>query len=239
MQESKHQSISEFSQDSSRDLSHWQPRPAPATLTLRGRYVTLEPLHASHADPLWEAVHAHNDVFAFLSNGPFANETVMMEWLERWRHAEKAILFAILPVETGRAAGWASYLRAVPQHGVIEVGNILFSPELQRTRAATESMYLMARHVFDTLGYRRYEWKCNVENHASRRAAERLGFSFEGIFRQHMVLKGHNRDTAWHSMLDREWPARKRALEAWLDPENFDSDGFQRLSLGQFLTESV
>jgi RimJ/RimL family protein N-acetyltransferase len=118
-----------------------------------------------------------------------------------------------------------------PAMGVIEVGNILLSPSLQRTTAATEAMYLMARHVFDDLGYRRYEWKCNAENQPSRRAARRFGFTFEGIFRQHMVIKGRNRDTAWFSMLDGEWPASKQAFESWLDPVNFDSDGKQRAAL--------
>jgi RimJ/RimL family protein N-acetyltransferase len=129
------------------------------------------------------------------------------------------------------AAGYASYMRIDPAHGVVEVGNILLSPSLQRTTAATEAMYLMARHVFDDLGYRRYEWKCNAENQPSRRAALRLGFKFEGIFRQHMVIKDRNRDTAWFAMLDREWPERKRAFEAWLDPENFDARGVQKTSL--------
>jgi RimJ/RimL family protein N-acetyltransferase len=129
------------------------------------------------------------------------------------------------------ALGYASYLRMEPAHGVIEVGNILLSPALQRTTAATEAMYLMARHVFDDLGYRRYEWKCNALNNPSRRAAQRLGFTFEGIFRQHMVIKGCNRDTAWFSMLDHEWPARKHAFEAWLDPSNFDAAGRQRRPL--------
>jgi RimJ/RimL family protein N-acetyltransferase len=156
-----------------------------------------------------------------------------MESVERWRQAEHAVLLAILPTETARAAGWASYMRITPAHGVIEVGNILFSPALQRTRAATEAMYLMARHVFEDLGYRRYEWKCNAENAPSRRAALRFGFTFEGIFRQHMVVKGHNRDTAWFAMLDHEWPVRKRAFEAWLQPENFDDDGHQRRTLAE------
>jgi RimJ/RimL family protein N-acetyltransferase len=168
-----------------------------------------------------------------MAHGPYASASAMLESLNRWREAEKAILFAIIPVETGTAAGWASFMRIKPQHGVIEVGNVVFSPMLQRSRAATEAMYLMASHIFDRLGYRRYEWKCNAENAASRRAAQRLGFTFEGIFRQHMVTKGRNRDTAWFSMLDEEWPGRKRAFEAWLDPANFDADGKQRRSLTQ------
>ncbi len=140
------------------------------------------------------------------------------------------IFFATISAEIGAAAGYASFMRMDPANGVIEVGNILLSPALQRTTAATEAMYLMARHVFD-LGYRRYEWKCNAANLPSRRAAERLGFTFEGIFRQHMVIKGRNRDTAWFSMLDHEWPDRKAAFEAWLDPANFDADGRQRTAL--------
>jgi RimJ/RimL family protein N-acetyltransferase len=134
---------------------------------------------------------------------------------------------------SGVAAGYASYMRMDPAQGVIEVGNILLSPALQRTTAATEAMYLMACHIFEDLGYRRYEWKCNSKNEPSRRAALRLGFTFEGIFRQHMVVKGQNRDTAWFSMLDKEWPARKSSFEAWLDPANFDGDGRQRKSLAQ------
>jgi RimJ/RimL family protein N-acetyltransferase len=132
---------------------------------------------------------------------------------------------------TGRAVGYASYLRIEPAHRVIEVGSILYTPLLQRTRGATEAMYLMARYIFEELGYRRYEWKCDSRNEPSRRAAERLGFTFEGIFRQHMIVKGGNRDTAWYSMLDSEWGERKAAFERWLDPGNFDAAGRQRTGL--------
>jgi RimJ/RimL family protein N-acetyltransferase len=217
------------------NLLHWQPVQPPAPVTLRGRYVTLEPLHASHADGLWQAVSRHDDLWAWLPLGPYANQTAMLETLERWREAEKAVLLAIVPAGAGLAAGWASFMSAKPQHAVVEVGHVLFSPRLQRSRAATEAMYLMAGHVFDTLGYRRYEWKCNALNQASRRAAQRLGFTFEGIFRQHMVVKGQNRDTAWFSMLDHEWPARKHAFEAWLSPANFDDEGFQKRSMTEVL----
>jgi len=232
--------------ESTPTLLDWKPPPRPGPVTLRGRNVTLEPVNAErHAEALWEAVRGHDELWAWLAAGPHANETAMMEALERWRQAESAVLLAIVPAETadpgsqrrghglpgGRAAGWASYMRIKPGHGVIEVGNVLFSPSLQRTAAATEAMYLMASHVFDHLGYRRYEWKCNALNLASRRAAERLGFTFEGIFRQHMVVKGQSRDTAWFAMLDHEWPARKRAFEAWLEPENFDEAGRQRRPL--------
>ena len=202
----------------------WRPVPPPRPVTLRGRYVTLEPLSAErHAAALWQATEGHDELWTWLAQGPYANGIEMMDALERWRQAESAVLLAIVPAETGLAAGWASYMRIKPAHGVIEVGNVLFSPSLQRTRAATEAMYLMAGHAFDRLGYRRYEWKCNAGNLPSRR--------FEGIFRQHMVVKGRSRDTAWFAMLDHEWPARKRAFEAWLDPANFDENGKQLKSL--------
>jgi len=217
-------------------LLNWKPSAPPAPLVLRGRYVTLESLDISHGDALWQAVQGHDHLWTWLANGPYASPTGIIESLESWRDAEKAILFAIVPAETGQAAGWASFMRIKPRHGVIEVGNVLFSPALQRSRAATEAMYLMARHVFESLGYRRYEWKCNALNAASRRAAERFGFTFEGIFRQHMVVRDRSRDTAWFSMLDQEWPAHKQSFEAWLDPANFDEHGQQRQSLGSFRT---
>jgi RimJ/RimL family protein N-acetyltransferase len=142
------------------------------------------------------------------------------------------LYFAIIGQSTQRAAGRTSYLRIDTKHRVIEVGGLLYAPALQRTRGATEAMYLMARHAFEDLGYRRYEWKCNALNEASRRAALRLGFTFEGIFRQHQIVKSRNRDTAWFSMLDSEWPRCKEALERWLDPENFLPSGKQKRRLG-------
>ncbi len=192
---------------------NWKPVPRPGATTLRGRYVTLEPLDATrHGEALFEAVKGHDELWTWLAAVPEANAAKMMEHLEHWQETERAMLLAIIPADTGRAAGHASYMRIKPAHGVIEVGNVLFAPALQRTRAATEAMYLMARHVFEDLGCRRYEWKCNALNEPSRRAALRLGFTFEGIFRQHMVAKDRNRDTAWFSMLDYEWPARRRAF---------------------------
>jgi RimJ/RimL family protein N-acetyltransferase len=203
-------------------------------VTLRGRYVTLEPLEAErHAAALWQAVNGHDGVWTWLFDGPYATEADLRQAIEEKQAATNAVFLAIVPGETGQAAGYASYMRMEPGHGAVEVGNILLGPSLQHTTAATEAMYLMAGHVFDHLGYRRYEWKCNAENEPSRRAALRLGFTFEGIFRQHMVIKDRSRDTAWFSMLDHEWPARKRAFEAWLDPANFDRDGRQRRSLAQ------
>jgi RimJ/RimL family protein N-acetyltransferase len=207
----------------------WNSAQEAVPTTLHGRTVTLEPLDAErHSTALWEAVSGHDELWTWLFDGPYASEADLRQAIAKRQATSGFVFLAIVPVATGTAAGWASYLRMEPAHGVIEVGNILFSPGLQHTTAATEAMYLMASHVFDHLGYRRYEWKCNALNLPSRRAAERLGFTFEGIFRQHMVIKGQSRDTAWFSMLDSEWPARKRAFEAWLDPANFDANGHQR-----------
>ena len=194
--------------------------------------MTLEPLNAErHASDIWQAVAGYNELWTWLFDGHFSTEAGLRQAIEEKQAASSAIFLAIVPEITGQAVGWASLMRAEPAHGVIEVGNILFAPPLQRTTAATEAMFLMATHVFDHLGYRRYEWKCNALNLPSRRAAERLGFTFEGIFRQHMVIKAQSRDTAWYSMLDREWPARKQAFNTWLAQANFDSEGRQLQSL--------
>lgn len=214
---------------------HWKPVSLPRREPMEGRTVTLEPLDAGrHAADLWQAVRGHDDLWAWMGDGPYSTEQGFTLWLQRKQNAADMIFFAIVPRGLGRAAGYACYLRMEPVHGVIEVGNILMSPALQRTTAATEAMYQMARHVFDDLGYRRYEWKCNALNEPSRKAALRYGFSFEGIFRQHMVIKDRNRDTAWFAMLDAEWPDRKAAFEKWLDPANFDAEGRQRKSLARF-----
>jgi RimJ/RimL family protein N-acetyltransferase len=192
----------------------------------------LEPLDARlHGADLWSGVCGHDEVWNWLADGPYASEAELHRALEKKQAGANAVFLAILSEANGCAEGYASYMRMEPAHGVIEVGNILLSPSLQRTTAATEAMYLMARHVFEDLGYRRYEWKCNALNEPSRRAALRLGFTFEGIFRQHMVIKDRSRDTAWFSMLDHEWPARKHAFESWLNPANFDADGKQKQSL--------
>lgn len=213
-------------------LPEWKPVPLPRPVTLRGRYATLEPLDAArHTEALWEAVRGHDELWTWMWDVPYASEVELRRAITEKQAGTNAVFLAIVPGATGLAAGYASYMRMEPAHGVVEVGNILLAPALQRTTAATEAMYLMARHAFDDLGYRRYEWKCNAENAPSRRAALRLGFTFEGIFRQHMVVKGRSRDTAWFSLLDREWPARKRIFEAWLAEENFDAEGRQRRSL--------
>ena len=183
--------------------------------------------------PLWDAVSGHDELWAWLADGPYEDEEALRRAIADKQESTSAVFLAILPTGTDLAAGYASFMRMEPAHGVVEVGNILMSPGLQRTPAATEAMYLMASHIFDHLGYRRYEWKCNAENQPSRRAALRLGFNFEGIFRQHMVIKDCNRDTAWFSMLDCEWPARKRAFEAWLDGGNFDEAGQQKRRLAE------
>jgi len=216
------------------DLSSWKSVPAPVPASLAGKYVRLEPLSAErHAAELWRGVEGHDGVWDYLADGPYANEAEMRAALEAKEHGTAAVFLAIVPRTSGKTEGYASFMRMDPANGVIEVGNILMTPPLQRTIAATEAMYLMARHIFEDLGYRRYEWKCNANNAPSRRAALRYGFTFEGIFRQHMIVKGRNRDTAWFSMLDSEWPARKAAFEAWLDPANFDPDGRQRQSLAE------
>lgn len=199
-----------------------------------GRTMTLEPLDAArHTESIWQAVKDHDEVWQYLFDGPYATQEHLARDLAEKQAATDRVFYAIISATAGKALGYASLMRIDRAHGVIEVGNILLSPALQHTTAATEAMYLMARHVFD-LGYRRYEWKCNAENQPSRRAALRLGFTYEGIFRQHMVVKGRNRDTAWFSILDGEWPARRSAFDAWLDPANFKDDGSQLRALNSF-----
>lgn len=220
-----------------KNLGQWQPVPFPGQVTLKGGWVDLHPLSAAqHTHALWQAVLGHDEVWDWLGDGPYAREEELYTALELKEKGAAARFFAILskvaPGALGTAVGYASLMRMDPVNGVIEVGNVMFSPQLQRTPAATEAMYLMARYVFEELGYRRYEWKCNALNLPSRGAALRLGFTFEGVFRQHMVIKGKNRDTAWYSMLDSEWPERKAAFETWLAADNFDAEGRQRRKLG-------
>ena len=187
-----------------------------------------------HGADLQEAQSGAPEIWKYLPEGPFAGETDFRAWLVARAAAADPLFYAIVDRASGRATGMASFLRITPEHGVIEVGYIWYSLVLQRTPAATETMYLMARHVFEDLGYRRYEWKCNELNAPSRRAALRLGFTYEGVFRQHMVVKDQNRNTAWYSMLDSEWPAAKAAFESWLEPDNFDADGRQLRGLADF-----
>ena len=215
-------------------VPHWSPRPRPSRATIEGRFCRLEPLDADrHATALHEAYAADRErrIWTYLPYGPFESAAEYRGFVEAVQGKDDPVFYAIVDLETGRPLGVASYLRIDPAMGTIEVGSICFSPSLQRSPLATEAMYLMMRHVFDDLGYRRYEWKCNSRNAASIAAARRLGFQFEGVFRQMMVAKGRNRDTAWLSILDREWPAAKAAFEAWLDPANFDASGAQRRRL--------
>jgi RimJ/RimL family protein N-acetyltransferase len=210
------------------------PARRPIRTTLPGRVATLAPLDPQlHGSALYEWIQgeAGERVWQYLFEGPFADRAAFDVHLKRIAASEDPLFFAILDNASGSAVGYASYMRIEPVHRVIEVGSILYTPRLQQTTLATEAMYLMARHVFDDLGYRRYEWKCNALNAPSRRAALRFGFTFEGIFRQHMIVKGRNRDTAWFSMLDSEWPARKANFERWLDPSNFGGDGRQKVAL--------
>lgn len=211
-----------------------RPASVPARINLEGRYVRLEPLEPlRHGGDLWERSSgpANDDLWTFLFEGPFQSREDFDECLRAKAVSNDPLVFAIVDRASRCAVGYASYLRIEPKHRVIEVGGILFTRTLQRSVGATEAMYLMARHAFEDLGYRRYEWKCNALNEPSRRAALRLGFTFEGVFRQHMIVKERNRDTAWFSMLDSEWPLRKAAFEKWLAPENFDAEGRQRVSL--------
>jgi RimJ/RimL family protein N-acetyltransferase len=206
----------------------------PGRATLHGRLVTLSPLDpAAHGDALYEATRgeAADHLWLYLFEGPFPRRADFDAHLSRAAASEDPLFFSIIDRGSANAVGYAAHMRIEPVHRVIEVGSILYTPRLQRSPLATEAMYLMAQHVFEDLGYRRYEWKCNALNAPSRKAALRLGFTFEGIFRQHMIVKGRNRDTAWFSMLDSEWPARKANFERWLDPSNFGPDGAQKLSL--------
>jgi len=216
-----------------RPLPGWQPPPRPARVTLQGRHCRIEPLVASrHARDLHAAnmLDREGRMWTYLAYGPFADEATYVEWVALRERAEDALFLAIIDLSSNSTVGVASYMRIEPAWGTIEVGNLAYSPRLQRTIAATEAMYLMMKHAFE-IGYRRYEWKCNARNDGSRRAAERLGFTFEAIFRQHMVYKGMNRDTAWYSIIDGEWPRVRAGFERWLDPGNFDSNGRQRSTL--------
>lgn len=211
------------------------PAPArrPERITLHGRFVTLVPLEAAHADDLFDAAcgEGREAPWTYLFDGPFTDRALFSEHIARKAASGDPLFYAILDRASGRAVGHATLMRIEPAHRVIEVGNILFAPVLQRTPGATETMALLAGYVFDDLGYRRYEWKCNDLNAPSKAAAVRLGFSFEGVFRQHMIVKARTRDTAWFAMLDSEWPACHAAFEAWLAPDNFDAQRQQRRSL--------
>jgi len=202
------------------------PCARPARVALEGRYARLEPVAPAHAEGLLAAC-ADAKSFDYLFDVPPQGAEEMRAWIAKNAVAEDLVVHAVVDKATGIAGGRQSYMRIVPEHGVIEIGNILWGPAIARTRVATEALYLAAKHAFEELGYRRFEWKCNNLNEPSKAAAKRFGFAFEGVFRQHMWVKGANRDTAWFAMLDKEWPSIKKAYERWLDPANFSFDGHQ------------
>jgi RimJ/RimL family protein N-acetyltransferase len=208
------------------------PARRPGPVTLPGRYGRVERLAQHHDAALWKAVDGHDHVWTYMSYGPFADFPAFSEWLAGRVKLDDPYSYAIVD-RSGEAVGIATLMEIRPAMRVIEVGHIVYSPALQRTPLGTEALYLLARYAFETLGYRRYEWKCNALNAASCRAAQRYGFVFEGLLRQHMISKGRNRDTAYYSMLDSEWPARKAAFERWLAADNFDADGKQRIGLSE------
>ena len=210
----------------------WRPPGRPGPLALEGRYARLERLDPErHAGEVHGANAADDAIWDYLPYGPFASEAEWRAWAEGMAERDDPFFYAIRDRSTGRAGGVASFLRMAPEAGSIEVGHICLSPALQRTRAATEAMYLMMGWAFGA-GYRRFEWKCDALNRPSRRAAERLGLSYEGTFRQAAVVKGRNRDTAWFAAIDKEWPELRSAFEAWLEPGNFDGEGRQMVALG-------
>jgi len=217
-------------------LPGWSPRPRPPQTPMEGRACRIEPIdvdrHAAdlHAANL-EDKEGRN--WTYLAYGPIATLDEYRDWMRKTCLGDDPLFHAVIELKSSRAVGVASYLRIDPAPGVIEVGHINYAPPLQRTVAATEAMFLMMRRVFDELGYRRYEWKCDAVNAPSRAAALRLGFQYEGIFRQATVYKSRNRDTAWYAIIDRDWPALKARYERWLDPANFDAAGRQRRKLSE------
>ena len=216
------------------DLSGWTARDRPARAPIEGRFVRLEPLDAArHGDGLFAASTTPDaqDRFRWLFEAPPQERAAFQAWLERTAASEDPLHFTVIDKASGRVGGRQSLMRIDTVHGVVEIGNILWNEPVARRPAATEALYLFARYAFDTLGYRRFEWKCNNLNTPSKHAALRFGFTFEGVFRQHMVVKGANRDTAWFAMVDKDWPVIRGALEAWLAPENFDAQGRQKRRL--------
>jgi RimJ/RimL family protein N-acetyltransferase len=208
------------------------PAKPPGAVTLLGRFARIEKLdRGRHADGLWQVLKGDDRVWAYLAYGPFVDGKAFANWLVERATMLDPYSYVVAEHASGRPLGIATLMEIRPAARVIEIGNILYAPTLQRTPAATEAQYLMARYVFEDLGYRRYEWKCNALNAPSMRAAERFGFTYEGTFRQHTIVKGRNRDTAWFSITDGEWPGVKAAYETWLAPENFDAQGKQKTSL--------
>ncbi|MXN63375.1 GNAT family N-acetyltransferase [Stappia sp. GBMRC 2046] len=240
MEEAKLERLNDLGQPIGFAVPGWKPVGRPPSTPMPGRVCDVVRLGENHAQDLFEAFSAdrENRIWTYLPYGPFDSAASLGNWLEATCLGEDPLFHAVIDKETGRALGVASYLRIEPATGVIEVGHINFSPALQKTVMASEAMFLMMARVFDELGYRRYEWKCDALNAPSMAAARRLGFVYEGTFRQATLYKGRNRDTAWFSVTDREWPGLKAAFEAWLAPDNFDDDGRQRRSLAEIRTKS-
>ena len=208
------------------------PAKRPGDIALDGRYCRVETLDpGNHRADLWHAFKSDDSLWTYLPYGPFADERSFAEWLDGRAALRDPISYVVIESAGGGASGIIAFRNIRLDMRVVEVGHIVYGPALRRSRAGTETHYLLARHAFEQLGFRRYEWRCNALNARSRRAASRLGFTFEGISRQHMIVKGRSRDTAWYAMLDGAWPARRASFERWLTPENFDADGRQRLSL--------
>lgn len=220
----------------------WEPVDPPPRRPLIGRRILLRPVDpAADAEPLFRVSHPSTGdpaIWTYLPDGPYDSAEALRRWLAAAQRLDDPLFFTLVRLPDQEPQGNASYLRITPDHGVIEIGHIWFGTPLQRTAAATEAIYLLIAQAFDELGYRRMEWKCNALNQASRRAAERFGFRFEGIFRQHMVVKGRNRDTAWYAIIDQEWPAVREGFERWLADENFDDAGRQRLALGELIAQA-
>jgi RimJ/RimL family protein N-acetyltransferase len=215
------------------DTLDFTPARRPARVPLVGARVRLEPLDpVRHLDDLLEAA-SDDALWDYMPYGPFADRAAFAAHLEAQAASDDPLFLTVVDRASGRALGVVSYLRIEPAHGVIEIGHIWFGRELQRTPQATEAIYLLARHAFDDLGNRRFEWKCNAANEGSKAAARRFGFTYEGTFRQHQIVKGRNRDTAWFSIVDGEWPAVQAGFEAWLAPANFDTSGQQRRTLAE------
>lgn len=214
------------------------PALRPGPLSLDGRFCRVERLDRTrHGRSLWQAMKDDDRLWTYLAYGPFRDQAAFLDWIEGRARLGDPLSYAVIDKASDRATGIVTLMEIRPEMRVIEIGNIVYAPALQRTVAATEAQYLMARLVFDDLGYRRHEWKCNALNAPSRRAALRLGFTFEGIFRNHMIVKGRSRDTAWYSMTDEEWPAVRARFERWLRPENFDAAGRQKIGLSQLRQE--
>lgn len=232
----------EFGQSIGPDLPEWTPRALPPRRVIEGRFCTLEPLDvAKHADDLFTAYAQAPDGrdWTYLFSERSADLESIRAYAERAAKSTDPMHFAVIDRQSGRAVGTLALMRIDPAHGSIEVGSVTFSPLLKRTPMSTEAQYLLMKLAFDELGYRRYEWKCDNFNEPSKRAAARLGFQFEGIFRQAVVYKGRSRDTAWFSIIDSEWPALRTAFERWLAPGNFDEQGRQRISLDKFRLPSA